>query len=397
MSSADAGGTRPLSPILSTAVRADLPVDTLLPADSPRTQGLDQEYVDALVALDVELPPIVVHHPSGRVVDGMHRLAAARARGDRSISAFLLDLPERSLFAVAVSLNIAHGKPLSHGDRLAAAARILRDNPALSDRYVASFTALSPRTVSRVRRSTAEVPQSNTRIGLDGKRRPADLAGVAGGRQRAGRMMLERPGASLREIARAAGISLGTAHDVRKRLLLGRDPVPEGRGGARADGHTARAGQPGPAAPFGAGGPRAPGARVPGPRVPGPRGAGPGVPGVRGAAPGVPGVRGAAPRGPVRARRDGAARRESGELLERLRKDPALRLSQSGRFLLRCLAVHDVDGSVWARLATTVPPHCAEGISRLARECAGLWLRFADQVDRESRGDRSGQRSHTSA
>ncbi|WP_051203525.1 ParB/RepB/Spo0J family partition protein [Streptomyces thermolilacinus] len=362
-------------------------MDTLLPADSPRTQGLDQEYVDALVALEAELPPIVVHHPSGRVVDGMHRLAAARARGDRSISAFLLDLPERSLFAVAVSLNIAHGKPLTHGDRLAAAARILRDNPALSDRYVASFTALSPRTVSRVRRSTAEVPQSNTRIGLDGKRRPADLAGVAGGRQRAGRMMLERPGASLREIARAAGISLGTAHDVRKRLLLGRDPVPEGRGGARAGGHTARAGQPGPTAPVGAAGPRVPDARVPGPRGPGPRGPGP-----RATEPRVPG-----PQGPVRARRDAAARRESGEVLERLRKDPALRLSQSGRFLLRCLAVHDVDGSVWARLATTVPPHCAEGISKLARECAGMWLRFADQVDRESRGGRSGQRSHTSA
>ncbi|MEV5441460.1 ParB/RepB/Spo0J family partition protein [Streptomyces sp. NPDC052644] len=348
MSSADVDGIRPLSPTLSAAVRTDLPVDELLPADSPRTDGLDQEYVGALVALDGELPPIVVHRASMRVVDGMHRLAAARSRGDRSISAFLLDVPEHSLFAVAVSLNIAHGKPLTHTDRLAAAGRILRENPALSDRYVASVTALSPRTVSRVRRSTAEVAQSNTRIGLDGKRRPADLAGVAGGRQRAGELMLERPEASLREIARAAGISLGTAHDVKKRLLLGRDPVPEGRGGARAAdraGHTAEA-------------------RVPGPRRP---------------------------------RRDPASPRESGELLERLRKDPALRLSQSGRFLLRCLAVHDVDGSVWARLATTVPPHCAEGVSKLARECADMWLRFAEQVDREARGGRTGQRSHTSA
>ncbi|MEU2181777.1 hypothetical protein ABZ579_13145, partial [Streptomyces thermolilacinus] len=141
-------------------------------------------------------------------------------------------------------------------------------------------------------------------------------------------------------------------------------------------------------------GPRVPepppgqGSRVPEP----PPGPGSRAPGSRG-----PGSPGPGSRGPVRPRRDAAAQRESGELLERLRKDPALRLSQSGRFLLRCLAVHDVDGSVWARLATTVPPHCAEGISKLARECAGMWLRFADQVDRESRGDRSGQRSHTSA
>ncbi|MDT9682168.1 ParB/RepB/Spo0J family partition protein [Streptomyces sp. TRM76323] len=339
MSSADVDDIRPLSPTLSAAARSDIPVDTLLPADSPRTKGLDQEYVDSLVALDGELPPIVVHHPTGRVVDGMHRLAAARARGDRTISAYLLDVPERSLFAVAVSLNISHGKPLTHSDRLAAAARILRENPALSDRYVASVTALSPRTVSRVRRSTAEVPHLNTRIGLDGKRRPADVAGVASGRQRAGQLMLERPGASLREIARAAGISLGTAHDVKKRLLLGRNPVPEGR-----------AGQPEP--------------RVPAPRRP---------------------------------RHETTSLRDSGELLERLRKDPALRLSQSGRFLLRCFAVHDVDASVWARLATTIPPHCAEGVSKLARECADMWLRFADRVDREAGAARAGQRSHTSA
>ncbi len=342
MSSGDGDGILTLAPTLSAANRADVPVDTLLPADSPRTKGLDQEYVDTLIALDEELPPIVVHRPSGRVVDGMHRLAAARARGDRTISAYLLDAPEGSLFAVAVSLNIAHGKPLSHGDRLAAATRILRENPALSDRYVASVTALSPRTVSRVRRSSDEVPHLNTRIGLDGKRRPAGVAGVASGRQRAGELMLERPGASLREIARAAGISLGTAHDVKKRLLLGRDPVPEGRGAARPE----RA-QP----------------RIPAQRT-------------------------------SSHRADGSTPRDSGELLERLRKDPALRLSQSGRFLLRCFSVHDVDESVWTRLATTIPPHCAEGVSKLARECADRWLRFADRVEREAR---TGQRSHTSA
>ncbi|WP_149184850.1 ParB N-terminal domain-containing protein [Streptomyces sp. TRM49041] len=347
MSSGDGDGIRPLSPTLSAAARADVPVDALLPADSPRTGGLDQEYVETLVALAEELPPIVVHRPTGRVVDGTHRLAAARARGDRTIGAYLLDVPEHSLFAVAVSLNISHGKPLTHGDRLAAAARILRENPALSDRYVASVTALSPRTVSRVRRSTAEVAHLNTRVGLDGKRRPAGTAAVAGRRQRAGELLLERPDASLREIARAAGISLGTAHDVKKRVLLGRDPVPRGRGAAAARSeHAAEH-------------------RVPAQRRPSRSDGGPSL-------------------------------RESAELLERLRKDPALRLSQSGRFLLRCFAVHDVDSSVWTRLATTVPPHCADSVSRLARECADMWSRFADRVDREA-GTARQQRSHTSA
>jgi len=262
----------------------------------------------------------------------MHRLAAARARGDRTISVYLLEVPERSLFTVAVSLNTSHGKPLTHHDRLAAAVRILKENAALSDRYVASVTALSPRTVSRVRRSSVEVAHLNTRIGLDGRQRRADVDSVASGRQYAGELMMERPGASLREIAHAAGISLGTAHDVRKRIALGRDPVPEGRG--------ARSGRP---------------------------------------------VRGETVQRAQRAAAEGLSVREPTELLDRLRRDPALRLSQTGRFLLRCFAVHDVDPSAWSRLAATIPPHSADGVARLARACADRWMRFADSVEQEAR------------
>ncbi|WP_171169111.1 ParB N-terminal domain-containing protein [Streptomyces sp. I05A-00742] len=320
-----------MTPVLSATPRADVPVDSLLSADSPRTNGLDREYIDTLVALDEDLPPIVVHRPTGRVIDGMHRLAAARVRGDRTISAYLLDMPERNLFATAVSLNISHGKPLTHDDRLAAAARILKESPALSDRYVASVTALSPRTVSRVRRSSVDVAHLNTRIGLDGKRRRADGASVASGRLLAGELMRQRPEASLREIARAAGISLGTAHDVKKRILLGRDLVPRG---FVASAERPREHQDVPR-------PRTPIAEAP-------------------------------------------SLRDARERLDRLRKDPALRLSRSGRFLLRSFAVHDVDSAVWARLAATIPPHCADGVTRLARECADVWTRFAERVEREA-------------
>ncbi|MFS8201110.1 hypothetical protein ACLVWQ_20765 [Streptomyces sp. CWNU-52B] len=331
----------------------EVPVDSLLPGDSPRIKGLDQEYVDTLGVLDEELPPIVVHRPTGRVVDGMHRLAAARARGDRTISAYLLEVPERSLFTVAVSLNTSHGKPLTHSDRLAAAVRILKENPALSDRYVASVTALSPRTVSRVRRSTVEVTHLNTRVGLDGKQRRADMDSVASGRQYAGELMLRRPGASLREIAQAAGISLGTAHDVKKRIALGRDPVPEGRSArsGRSEGRAAVRPSRSPS--------------LSSPQLPPQQQA------------------------PQRAAVDGRLVREPTDLLDRLRKDPALRLSQAGRFLLRCFAVHDVDPSAWTRLATTIPPHSAGGVAALARACAERWIRFADNVEREARARES--------
>ncbi|MGI5341629.1 hypothetical protein ACQEVS_31615 [Streptomyces sp. CA-181903] len=335
----DDGGSMPfLTPVLSATTRADVPVDSLLSADSPRTNGLDRAYIDTLVALEDELPPIVVHRPTGRVIDGMHRLAAARVRGDRTISAYLLDMPERNVFATAVSLNITHGKPLSHDDRLAAAARILRESPALSDRYVASVTALSPRTVSRVRRSSVDVAHLNTRIGLDGKRRRADVASVASGRLRAVEVIRQRPEASLREIARLAGISLGTAHDVKKRLLLGMDPVPQGSGAA-----VERAREPR-----------------------------------------------SEPRPETRIA-EAPSLRDARDRLDRLRKDPALRLSQSGRFLLRGFAVHDLDATVWAKLAATIPPHCADGITQLARECADVWARFAEQVEREAQAGEAGQ------
>ncbi|WFB07413.1 ParB/RepB/Spo0J family partition protein [Streptomyces sp. LX-29] len=314
---------------LATAACADVMIDSLLPADSPRATGLDREYVELLGTLGAELPPIVVHRATGRVIDGMHRVAAARLRGDATISAYLLDLPEARVFATAVSLNISHGKPLTYRDRVAAANRILKENPALSDRYVASVTALSARTVARIRCSTADIPHVNTRVGRDGKRHRDD---VAHGRQRAGELLRERPDATLREIARAAGISLGTAHDVKRRILVGRDPVPRAR---------------------------------------------------------------SAPARPPERRLDlpDAQPADSGQLLERLRKDPAVRLSQSGRFLLRCLAVHDIESSVWAKVVAAIPPHCADGVVKLARECADVWTRFADLVESDSRVSRRSTRA----
>lgn len=64
------------------------------------------------------------------------------------------------------------------------------------------------------------------RIGRDGKRRP--LSSIEG-RRSAGELIKARPHTPLRQIAKEAGISLGTAADVRSRVLRGEDPVPQGR------------------------------------------------------------------------------------------------------------------------------------------------------------------------
>ncbi|MFF2062813.1 ParB N-terminal domain-containing protein [Streptomyces sp. NPDC058200] len=302
-------------------------IESLIPADSPRTHGIDQDHVDVLNELEVHLPPIVVHRPTWRVVDGMHRLDAARRRGDTTIDAYLVDVAEHEVFALSVRLNTAHGMPLSYSDRVAAAGRLLRENPEMSDRYVALTAGLSARTVARARRSTGADPHLNVRIGLDGKARPQ---GVAQGRERAGRLLTERPDASLREVARTAGISLGTAHDVKQRLQRGEDPVPNGSRSAAV----AAAEQQ--------------------------------------------------PAGRSTRRTPETLPLPAAELLHRLRRDPALRSTESGRVMLRLLAMHDLDTSEWTSIVINLPTHCSDVVATLARQCALRWTALAHQVEQEA-------------
>ncbi|MEV4258891.1 ParB N-terminal domain-containing protein, partial [Spirillospora sp. NPDC049652] len=140
-------------------------IGSLRPADSPRLRGEDREHVFRLVGVETPLPPILVHRPTMRVIDGMHRLRAAMLRGDTHIEAVYFDGTAAEAFARAVELNITHGLPLTIADRRAAAARILAAEPESSDRAVAARTGLSARTVAAVRRSTAQLPHSNARVG----------------------------------------------------------------------------------------------------------------------------------------------------------------------------------------------------------------------------------------
>ena len=198
-------------------------VKILLPADSPRIAGENGEHARLLAELDAKLPPIVVHRSTMRVIDGMHRLQAAMLRGDDDIDVLFFDGGAEDAFVLAVELNRAHGLPLSLSDRTAAAARIIDSHPEWSNRRIATATGLSASTVGVIRRrSTVQPAQSNARIGRDGRTRPNNSAD---GRRRAGELIASNPDASLREIARAAGISTSTASDVRARLERGESPV----------------------------------------------------------------------------------------------------------------------------------------------------------------------------
>ncbi|WP_245777773.1 ParB/RepB/Spo0J family partition protein [Lentzea xinjiangensis] len=289
-------------------------INALLPAESPRLGGFSEEFVRSLASSGAQLRPIVVHRPTMRVVDGAHRLKAAALRGCRSVEVEYVDGPAEDVFGLSVSMNVA---TLSTADREAAARRLLRSHPQRSDRAIAASTGLAAKSVGVLRRAVGG--QAAVRVGRDGKVRPVNSAA---GRRLAGQMITERPDASLRDIARAAGVSPGTVRDVRRRLSAGLDPVPERMRAAE------RAGGDAPVARTEV---RAPGATLP-----------------------------------------------------ILRRDPSLRFTEHGRLVLRWLETHAVAPGEWATVVPGVPSHCRELVADMARGCAEAWAEMAEALEREN-------------
>ncbi|TDQ00309.1 ParB/RepB/Spo0J family partition protein [Labedaea rhizosphaerae] len=311
-------------------------IESLVPGDSPRLEGVDEEHCRRLAEMDSTVPPILVHRQTMRVIDGMHRLRAAQLSGADTIRVRFFEGDEQEAFIWAVKENIAHGLPLTLADRTAAAHRIIDAFPHLSDRAIAGYVGLSDKTVSSVRnrRSTPEDPQLSSRLGADGRVRPLNRET---GRRRAAEILRERPEASLREIAASAGISVGTAHDVRKRIRNGESPLLTQQ---RSGNHR------------------------PAPRMHSSNN----------------GVERPCQDGKRKARETVPAEQIDLSILHNLTRDPALRHSESGRELLRFLHAYLVRGG-WAEHVRAVPPHCTDSVSKLARQCAQLWLRFAADVE----------------
>ncbi|MGP2442213.1 ParB/RepB/Spo0J family partition protein [Streptomyces sp. JW3] len=312
----------------------EVEIDSLVVEGSPRSTGEDQDHIQALVEVRAPLPPVLVHRRTMRVIDGVHRLRAAQLRGDDKIAVAYFDGSESDAFVLAVESNITHGLPLSMADRKRAASRIITSHPQWSDRMIASATGLSPGTVSEIRRRAAgDTLVEGSRIGQDGRVRPVNSAA---GRELAGKLIRENPGLSLRQIARAARISPETARDVRNRIHRGEDPLPKPRARVR----------PQPKAPAEDTG--------------------------RGRA-----VAAEQPIGSARIAARAAA-------VDRLKSDPALRFSETGRMLLRLLNLHTLTGAEWQAIIDSVPPHCTSVVADLAHACAGVWGEVAVRMEHQT-------------
>lgn len=305
-----------------------VPISSLVASDSPRLAGEDPEHIRALAESDAKLPPIIVHRLTMRVIDGMHRLRAAELRGEDTINVHYFDGDDHEAFVLAVKTNVTHGLPLTSADRAAAVRRIIMSYPCWSDRAIATITSVSAKTVATIRRrATEEGTQLHTRIGRDGRARPLDMAER---RRRASQLIADNPNASLREVAKAAGISPGTVRDVRTRIRDGKDPILPRRRNAQHGDETLR-------------------------------------------------------RKPV-SKRDGAHHAPQlvsmrSSILRDLRSDPSLRLTEAGRVILRLINAHTVDSQEWLRLADQVPAHCVDAVASLARGCANDWQGFAKLLE----------------
>ncbi len=311
---------------------------SLRSADSPRLNGEDKAHIARLAETETPLPPILACKRTMRVIDGMHRLLAASLLGRETIDVVFFDGSEADVFLHAVQENIAHGLPLSQADRRAAAERIVASHPQMSDRAIGHSVGLAAKTVAAIRkRSSEEVPQSDARVGRDGRVRPLNSGQ---GRRRAAELLAQQPGASLRDVARAAGISPATVLDVRKRIERGEPVVPGKRLGSRTGGardHADGGAQPAPA-------------MHPGPAA----------------------SRSEASRNPA-------------STVQKLVRDPSLRGSERGKAMLRLLHINAVAAEQLPDVAAGVPPHCVAIIVQLACQYADMWQDFARELDGRAR------------
>jgi ParB-like chromosome segregation protein Spo0J len=194
----------------------DVLISELQMGEGVRSGGLDESHVDLLMESAEAWPPIVVWGDRSLVIDGFHRVEAARRLGRRSVAAIRFVGSAEEAFMESVRRNVNHGLPLTVGDRRRAARRILTRNPEWSDRRIASLCGLSDKTVGRLRRAASGIQVIDRRVGRDGKVRPVQAGQV---RARVRQALEENPGGSLRAIAAVAGASPETVRSVRAGLL----------------------------------------------------------------------------------------------------------------------------------------------------------------------------------
>jgi len=177
---------------------------------SPRSTPLRADHVTLLVGVVDALPPIVVHEPTMRVIDGAHRLEAFKRVGRDTIPAVLVNCSIGDALVMAVQANVRHGLPLSRAERRRAASTILEQFPNRSDRWIAGVVGMSHSTISALRAARPDASSHARRVGKDGRARRAPPG--QGSHLRQGHV--KPPQATVRDTSAIVKASLSTASPV---------------------------------------------------------------------------------------------------------------------------------------------------------------------------------------
>jgi ParB-like chromosome segregation protein Spo0J len=276
----------------------------------------------------------------------MHRVEAARIRGDETIPVRLINCTDEDAFILAVKANIWHGLPLSRADRMSGAKQIVQWHPDWSDQAIGMATGLSAKTIAGIRRQSSDDPQlqSGKRLGRDGKRCPI---AASEGRRRAAEYLALRPDAPLCEIAREADVALATAQDVRARIRRGVDPIAPRRA------QSAAAGEQGA--------------------------------GATGGSVIAAGQRSWTPNdtdSPSASLRSATPVPCWSSLSPKLANDPSLKYTDAGRAFVGWMVMHVVDEREWRSFVDTIPVHWLQHLSLIAGRVGEEWLEFAAELQR---------------
>jgi len=134
-------------------------------------EAVVRAYAAAMIAQLAEgglrFPPIILFFDGQEywLADGCHRVRAALKAGLTEILAEVHPGTQRDALLFALSANTTHGLPRTNADKRKAVACLLADAEwsQWSDREIARRCQVDSRTVSRMRRASAELPQMRQR------------------------------------------------------------------------------------------------------------------------------------------------------------------------------------------------------------------------------------------
>lgn len=191
-------------------------------------RALNVDHVERLAEVLSRCPPILIG-ADGTLVDGQHRVAAARQLGIDELPA--LRLPPSDTYGAelirAIEANTCHGLPLTRQERRDSITAVLGLRSELSDREIARICGVSRSVVATIRstdaRSGGSSDHVNGRVGGDGKR-----YGSAPTRWRAHLEALVRidPSTGVRSLAERTGASVGAVQARRRNVLEQLDAEP---------------------------------------------------------------------------------------------------------------------------------------------------------------------------